>query len=189
MRSAPPLTSAIPSGGTGCVSVRLVKGLVCRHLGTRSSRLPSRGTMSWGGGFFWISGKRPIFPHWMPNITFAVPSSMHVQSGVWGDSWQHRWRRLRSRWSWHHHHQLYAAGRRWRLSCCQWWHGHIRVACLLDMALWSTGSSRRPDGEVGRCCPRCQCHMRPLGEHRLLTAAWSTCNHRLRHRVLPFRQG
>ena len=28
-----------------------------------------------------------------------------------------------------------------------------------------------------------------LGEHRLLTAAWSTCNHRLRHRVLPFRQG
>ena len=42
---------------------------------------------------------------------------------------------------------------------------------------------------MGRCCPRCQCHMRPLGEHRLLTAAWSTCNHRLRNRVLPFRQG
>ena len=41
----------------------------------------------------------------------------------------------------------------------------------------------------GDSCPRCQCHMRPLGEHRLLTAAWSTCNHRLRHRVLPFRQG
>ena len=65
----------------------------------------------------------------------------------------------------------------------------IRVACLLDMALWSTGSSRRPDGEVGRCCPRWQCHMRQLGEHRLLKAAWSTCDHRLRHRVLPFRQG
>ena len=26
-------------------------------------------------------------------------------------------------------------------------------------------------------------------QHRLLTAAWSTCNHRLRHSVLPFRQG
>ena len=36
---------------------------------------------------------------------------------------------------------------------------HIRVASLLDMALWSTGSYRRADGDEGRYCPRSQCHM------------------------------
>ena len=36
---------------------------------------------------------------------------------------------------------------------------HIRVASLLDMALWYTGSYRRADGEEGRYCPRSQCNM------------------------------
>ena len=36
---------------------------------------------------------------------------------------------------------------------------HIRVASLLDMALWSTGSYRRANGDEGRYCPRSQCHM------------------------------
>ena len=33
----------------------------------------------------------------------------------------------------------------------------------MNMVLWSTGSFRHPDGEVRRCCPRCQCHLRRLG--------------------------
>ena len=35
----------------------------------------------------------------------------------------------------------------------------IRVASLLDMAMWSTGSYRSADGEEGRYCPISQWHM------------------------------
>ena len=67
---------------------------------------------------------------------------------------------------------------------------HIRVASLLDMALWSTGSYRSADGDEGRYCPRSQCHMLRIGGDRLLTAAWSPCIHySLQHSVLHCRQG
>ena len=66
----------------------------------------------------------------------------------------------------------------------------MRVANLLDMALWSTGSYRRADGEEGRHCPRSQCHMLRIWGDRLLTAAWSPCIHySLQHSVLHCRQG
>ena len=48
---------------------------------------------------------------------------------------------------------------------------HIRVASLLDMVLWSTGSSRHPDGEEGRYCPRSQCHMLRIGGAPAICAA------------------
>ena len=84
--------------------------------------------------------------------------------------------------------------RRWRLSCCygpRWWHGYIRVAGLLDMALWSTWWSLHPDGDVGRYCPISQCHMRRMWGHHMLTAAFEPTHtiHTLRHSVVHCRQG
>ena len=40
----------------------------------------------------------------------------------------------------------------------------VELACSLVLMLsLSTVSSHHPDGEVGRYCPRSQCHMRILG--------------------------
>ena len=67
---------------------------------------------------------------------------------------------------------------------------HIRVASLLDMALWSTGSYRRADGDEGRIVLEVNATCSEFEGHRLLTAAWSPCIHySLQHSVLHCRQG
>ena len=71
------------------------------------------------------------------------------------------------------------------MMCIVGWAG-----CSLVLVLFlSTVSSRHPEGEVGRYCPKRQCHMHILEGQRLLTYAWSPSIHWLRQSSLPFPQG
>ena len=68
------------------------------------------------------------------------------------------------------------------MMCIVGWAGSSLVLVLF----LSTVSSRHPEGEVGRYCPKRQCHMHILEGQRLLTDAWSPSIHWLRQSSLPF---